>query len=57
MTNKGIHTAEHLGYLQTIPAELLADAASGRVDLNALARIELRNRGLDDNGQWAGFNH
>lgn len=42
-------------YLQVVPTELLVEAASGRIDLNELARAELRSRGLDNNGQWAGF--
>ncbi len=36
------------------PAALIA-AATGKVDLNLLAREELANRGYDLNNQWVGF--
>jgi len=41
--------------LQVIHADILASAARGELDLNALARRELASRGLDQNGQWVGF--
>lgn len=44
--------AEHL---QSIPAELLAAVAQGRVDLNKLAAAELAARGLNSAGKWVGF--
>lgn len=42
-------------YIQTIPADVLAAAARGEIDLNALARQELASRGLDLSGKWIGF--
>lgn len=41
--------------LQTFQAAELVAAASGAVDLNALARRELAQRGLDQSGSWVGF--
>ena len=40
---------------QTINAELLVSAMQGKIDLNALAWRELRGRGLDEYGNWIGF--
>lgn len=45
-------TAEQL---QTWDIALLAAAAAGEVDLQALARRVLASRGLDGSGQWVGF--
>jgi len=42
--------------LATVYARLLVEAASGRLDLNALACDELAARGLDPRtGDWVGF--
>lgn len=41
--------------MQTFRTSELAAAASGRIDLNALARRELAQRGLDQSGAWVGF--
>jgi hypothetical protein len=41
--------------MQTVETDVLAAAASGELDLNAVARQELANRGLDWNGKWIGF--
>lgn len=41
--------------LQSAHVKLLAAAARGEVDLNALARAELTARGLDADGNWVGF--
>lgn len=41
--------------IQVLPAEVLIAAAAGRLDLNALARATLANRGLDQAGRWVGF--
>lgn len=41
--------------LQTFQIAELVAAASGSVDLNALARRELAQRGLDQSGSWVGF--
>lgn len=47
--------ADDLLSIQTLPQSLLVLAATGRVDLNALASAELTSRGLDQNGKWIGF--
>lgn len=41
--------------LQSICTDMLAQAARGELDLNALARKELANRGVDWHGHWVGF--
>ena len=41
--------------LQTLGSDILAMAARGEIDLNALARMDLAARGLDADGQWVGF--
>lgn len=40
---------------QTTHFSLLCKVVKGEIDLLALARKELANRGLDDNGAWVGF--
>jgi len=35
--------------------DILVMVVKGQIDLNNLAKEELRNRGLDDNGKWVGF--
>lgn len=35
--------------------QLLVKALAGEFDLLALVRLELANRGLDENGKWVGF--
>lgn len=35
---------------------LLAKVLSGEINLVDLARIELQNRGLNEKGEWVGFN-
>ncbi|MBK1439789.1 hypothetical protein JHJ32_07330 [Parapedobacter sp. ISTM3] len=37
------------------PTKLLVKLLSGKFDLKSMARMELRNRGLDDKGKWVGF--
>lgn len=44
-----------LDYLQTMPADALAAAARGDINLNTLARHELANRGLNRAAKWVGF--
>jgi hypothetical protein len=44
--------AEHM---QPFPSAVLAAVARGEIDLNAIARAELANRGLDLAGKWVGF--
>jgi len=42
--------------LQTLSAAALVEAATGRLDLNAVAIDELAARGLDpQTGEWVGF--
>lgn len=36
-------------------SQLLVDAIAGKFDLKTLAKIELRNRGLNKNGEFVGF--
>lgn len=43
-------------YFQTIDNELLIRAANGDIDLNALAKFTLTQRGLNFDGRWIGFN-
>lgn len=45
----------HLGAMQLFDNAALIAAATGKVDLNLLAREELANRGYDVNNQWVGF--
>jgi len=35
--------------------DILVEVANGRLDLNLVALKELKNRGLDKNGNWVGF--
>lgn len=42
-------------YLQTAPIKLLVAAASGKIDMNEVVKLELANRGLDLQGNWVGF--
>ena len=48
-------TVDALGFIQIADAKILAAVARGELDLNAVARQELANRGLDRNGKWVGF--
>jgi hypothetical protein len=48
-------TIEALEYVQTFPVKLLVATLRGDIDLNAIARLELANRGLDREGRWVGF--
>lgn len=41
--------------LSSTHSDLLADVVSGKIDLVALAKRELANRGLNKNGEWVGF--
>jgi hypothetical protein len=46
---------DQLAFIQTADTAILVAAASGRLDLSELARLELAHRGLDHEGQWVGF--
>ena len=35
--------------------DVLVEVANHRLDLNLVALRELKNRGLDKNGRWVGF--
>ena len=48
-------TIDEVGFIQTAMTKVLAAAARGELDLNRLAREELASRGLDDKGDWVGF--
>jgi len=53
--NANRFTVDELGFIQLALTEVLAAVARGELDLNKLAREELAARGLDQNGQWVGF--
>ncbi len=46
---------ERYGFLQLASNSVLVDVATGKVDLNVLARMELAARGLSQTGAWVGF--
>lgn len=48
-------TVDEIGFIQTALTKVLAAAARGELDLNRLAREELASRGLDEQGNWVGF--
>jgi hypothetical protein len=48
-------TDDQLAFIQTAATAILVAAATGRLDLGQLARLELAHRGLDHEGQWVGF--
>ena len=37
---------------QSVSEELLVKIARGEINANDLAKEELRNRGMDENGEW-----
>lgn len=39
-----------------IATDLLVGILSGAIDCKELAKQQLENRGLDNNGDWVGFN-
>lgn len=43
------------GYLQTIPAHVLAAMLTGVVSLPDSIKLELASRGVDNNAKWIGF--
>lgn len=42
--------------LSMFNTDILVKVISGEYDLNYLARVEMANRGFDENGNWIGFN-
>ena len=41
--------------ISLLDTSILVDVMAGKLDLNKIAFQELRNRGLDLNGKWIGF--
>jgi hypothetical protein len=41
--------------ISSFDTDILVEAVNGRLDLNLVALKELRNRGLNKNGRWIGF--
>jgi len=41
--------------LSGINSELLSKVIKGEIDLQELAKREMENRGLNENGKWVGF--
>jgi len=48
-------TVDEVGFIQIALTKVLAAVARGELDLNRLAREELASRGLNDHGNWIGF--
>ena len=48
-------TVDEIGFIQIADTKVLAAVARGEIDLNRIAREELASRGLDQNGDWVGF--
>ena len=48
-------TIDDFGFIQLADTKVLAAVARGELDLNAVARRELANRGLNQQGKWVGF--
>jgi hypothetical protein len=46
---------DQLSFIQLATTTVLARVARGELDLKALARRELANRGCDPSGQWVGL--
>ena len=55
MTYTTQFTVDEVGFIQIALTKVLAAAARGELDLNLLAREELASRGLNDQGNWIGF--
>ena len=50
----GPFTVDQFDFITSVPVSILLSAATGRFDLNRLAREELANRGFDQCGLWVG---
>ena len=48
-------TVDETGFIQIALTKVLAAVARGELDLNRLAKEELAARGLNDRGNWIGF--
>ena len=42
-------------FYSLVPSEIVQAIAEGRIDPQAMAREELANRGLSQQGRWVGF--
>ena len=54
-TNAHTFTVDETGVIQIALTKVLAAVARGELDLNQLAKEELAGRGLNDQGNWIGF--
>ena len=54
-TNVHTFTVDETGFIQIAAIKVLAAVARGELDLNRLAKQELAARGLNDQGNWIGF--
>ena len=54
-TNAHTFTVDETGFIQIAAIKVLAAVARGELDLNRLAKQELAARGLNDQGNWIGF--
>ncbi len=54
-TNANTFTVDETGFIQIAAIKVLAAVARGELDLNRLAKEELAARGLNDQGNWIGF--
>ena len=54
-TNAHTFTVDETGFIQIAAIKVLAAVARGELDLNRLAKEELAARGLNDQGNWIGF--
>ena len=48
-------TVDEVGFIQIALTKVLAAVVRGELDLNRLAKEELAARGLNDQGNWIGF--
>jgi len=52
---KTAFSVDDLGAIALLSSEVLAAVASGKLDLNLIARHEIAARGQDKSGKWVGF--
>lgn len=53
--SKGRFTLDEIEFIQAATVKVLVAVGKGELDLNLIAREELAQRGLDQNGLWIGF--
>lgn len=53
--SKGRFTLDEIEFIHAATVRVLVAVSKGELDLNIIAREELANRGLDQNGLWIGF--